>query len=346
MSHVDQMQVTGCCILLTAVGFGFGCGKETPPLGNTSTQDGGVGAGTGAASGAGSAAASGSASDLDGGSGGGLRDFDPNDPWGPGDPELCTGANSLDVCDQDTDCPSSLYVCVPGGCEGRGYCSLKGASCVDSGSCPANANCQIVGSNGVCTSNDSFCLDSRTCPLDWVCEGSPGLKKCEDRRLPCTQHAQCPPGFGCLLKQGAAASYCAFLQVQCDPMSSGQCLIAPYNQCVDLNNDGQGQCFTGQGCQAHSDCTGFERCTATALGDTVTGQCKRFGACSLDEDCNDVAGDRCFDRHGNGALMCTPSSFCSFDAQCPTFSRCFDTDDDGYTECACFDPFTGAVGPC
>jgi hypothetical protein len=306
-------------VLLLSAAFAVGCGNNG--TGDPFIGDGGAGGGAGGVGGA-------------GGTGG---------TAGAGGSEvscttsvLCRSCPTQAVCETNGDC-SIGSVCIESGCDSLEGMPLKqcvfagGGACSSIVPCPEGRQCTDVPEEGMrCVKTTPGCDTSFDCVRGFSCEGG----SCVDRRVPCTQDANCPKNHTCV---GATnSSLC--LRIQTDCLFEFDCVdVAP--RCEDIDGDGNKECAgvfdanqpSPTAC-VNSDCTDGSAPVCETAGAGSSTQCGQYGLCLDGADC--AAGFSCVGLWPDGRKECVPSGGdCSNVTDCPVQQVCASPREGGAPSC-------------
>ena len=262
----------------------------------------------------------------DGGLDGGLPDAGPD--GGPTDgggswcetSELCPSCpDPTQLCDDQTPCAVG-EVCLPTGCEDLSRCFVAGGGGCDTDADCANPAYRCERSIGRCLRVEPGCDDSNDCIAGFACEDG----TCVDRRLPCTEGADCPHGYGCFFVS-PDQRFCRRIGRPCG--DDVDCLVFGV-PCGDPDRDGARECMPSRtpntpgapSCDV-GQCSNAAAPVCETTADGTAAVCGRFGACSSSVQC--VPGFECRDLWGDGRGECVsgPGS-CVDSRECESRALC------------------------
>jgi hypothetical protein len=227
------------------------------------------------------------------------------------------------ICASDGECAAMIERCLPTGCGDVRRCQPAGRACVDASDCLAGVQTCTLGR---CVAVGADCGDTRACPLGYTCEGTPGSRRCVDRRRFCgTGEQVCPYNAVCFSEPGIEG-FCAAIATRC--AHDEACLLG--TRCRDVDGDGLRECVPDGPCGAGTCAgdAGAQTCEIPPV-EFVT-VCGPRGICSASRPC--PAGYECVDTWGTGITECHPvTDPCRTHADCTApRSLCYtESDADG-----------------
>lgn len=215
--------------------------------------------------------------------------------------EVCPSCpDPAELCDEETPCAMG-ELCVDTGCEDLSRCFVVGGGGCNSDADCANPAYRCELSIGRCLRSEPGCDDSNDCVAGFACEDG----ACVDRRLPCSQGADCPHGYRCFFAS-PDQRFCRRIGRPCG--DDRDCLVFGV-PCGDPDRDGTRECMPSRTpnvpdavpCDV-SQCPDAAApvCEITAAGTAAV--CGRFGACSSSVQCE--PGFECRDLWGDGRGEC------------------------------------------
>ena len=241
---------------------------------------------------------------------------------------LCHTCPDQFLCNTDSDCAFSGYVCVESGCSTHEGAPIKqcqpsrGGSCIDENDCPntMDYDCIPVGAGATrcvrVTPGCSPVTESYDCVPGFSCEGG----NCVDRRVPCDDYQDCPKSHVC--STTPTASFCVHVYRTChaDEDCGGFGSL-----CADIDNDGTKECAgeisgSGDACLS-SACTDPSApvCEAGVTGTTAA--CGDYGLCLTNNDCD--TGFECVGLWQDGRKECVRTNgSCDQVTDCPVQQVC------------------------